>query len=319
MTAVAGNTLGDLARECAREIGPFTPFTSSQDSVAANTVIAASLADSEAEPEKYGGWYLYQNAGGTLAGQQQRVKKDGFDGATGSLTTAANYTGNPQNLTPWSLLGVMPWTDQDGLTGLRTCINRMARKLWVRYRYPFTGVSGQTVYDLGAAWWMSRKRVVRLLDPDPGGTGHPPVAGQGWDVVQSGEAWELQLGAGYKTGDVFWLLVEMPLNARLYLSGAWAMQSSPTAGLVLDTDACLGQWNDVFQCSLYEVYAALAIQAGGARKAYWAEKRVEQANVVAQIKLFAMDEGDATLGEGPTDAPGSWSDVVGDKGWWSMW
>jgi hypothetical protein len=231
-------------------------------------------------------------------------------GASGSTTLATpiNTTGGVQVASGVTveLHGTLPRIDQDGLISLRTCINRMLRKLWTTYRFPFTAVDAQTSYDLGSLFWASRHRFKRLIDPDPGGSGHPPIASQGWDVVPNGEIWTLELGAAYPAGTTFWLECEIPLNYRLYLAGAWANQASPVAGLTLDADACLGQWEHVFACALYECMQALSVQAGGARKAYWQNEVMKpggQRDIVSSIKLYQMDEEDSTLGEGPTNSP----------------
>lgn len=316
--AVSGNTLLNLGKALARELGPYAEFTATSTSGSNDLVISTALADSEAATERYGGYYLYAHSGGP-AGQQQRVKRAGFTGATGTFQTATAFANTPPESALWSLLGVMPWISQDGLLGIREAINRALRKLWIRYRRPFTAVAGQTEYDM-TMWYASRRRFLRLIDPDPGSNGHSPISQQSWDVVQNGEVWTLQLAsAQYEAGDTFWLEMEIPANARLYISGAWADQSSPVAGLVIDADACLGDFNTVFQCSLYECFVALAVQAAGARKSYWRERLEEQRTVVSMIKLFDMDGDSVTIGEGPHNNPGGWQSVVGDHGFFSRW
>jgi hypothetical protein len=316
MVSISGNSLQALAQACAAELGPFAAFGATSNSGAANLVVASSQIDTEAPVEKYAGYYLF-SVSGTNAGQQGRVKRNGFTGASGTFTVAANFTGTPQSGDVWELHGVIPRVNQDGLIGLRTCVNRALRKLWMRYWVPFTGVSGQTSYDLGALWWAHRSRFIRLMDPDPAGTGHPPVATQAWDVVQNADTWTLQLGEGYATGETFWLVVECPTNYRLYISGAWANQSSPTAGMVAEADACLGSWNDVFQCCLYECMKQLTVQAGGNRKAYWEGRLAAQANIVSQINLYSLNDDGVALGEGPTNSP-DLSSNRGAKSWWAL-
>lgn len=316
MVSIAGNTLQALARQCARELGPVEVVAASSNSGAANTIVVSSMIDTEAPVEKYGGWYAYC-VSGTNIGQQQRVKRNGFTGATGTSTVAANFSSTPQSGDAWEFHGVMPRIEQDGLTSLRTCVNRALRKLWMRYWVPFTGVSGQLSYDLGALWWAHRSRFIRLMDPDPAGSGNPPIATQAWDVVQNADTWTLQLGEGYADGEVFWLVAECPTNYRLYISGSWTNQSTPTSGLINESDACLGSWNDVFQCCLYECMKQLTVQAGGNRKAYWEGRLAQQALIVSQIKLYSMNDDGEALGEGPTNSP----DLAGHRGaksWWAI-
>lgn len=303
MVSISGNTLVQLVGAIAPELGPYQQFMATATSGANDLVISSDMADSEAPPEKYGGYYLYANSGGP-AGQQQRVKRNGFTGSTGTFQTAKAYANTPPVQSLWTLLGTMPWIDQDGLTGIRTCINRALRKLWIRYHHPIASTGPSvTEYDLGALWWAKRERFLRLLDPDPSGTGHPVPSATAWDVVQNADVWTLQLGSGFAAGKTFFLVCEVPANYRLKLSGTWSNQSSPTAGLVADADACLGDWNHVVQCSLYECFKQLAVQAGGARKAYWTGRAAEQRAVVAALKAYQLADDGEALGEGPTNAP----------------
>ena len=313
--AVSGNTLKQLAQALAQEIGPFTAFTQTLDGGAANQVVCSALADSEAPAERYGGYYLYCHSGAAV-GEQQRCTRAGFTGATGILTTAGNFSSTPQNTNTWGLYGTMPYVSQDGLTGIRECINRALRKLWVLDRIAISATTGTLSYDLGSYPWASRKRFIRLYEPASGSEA-PAPSSQGWRVVADGETWTLWLDVGFATGETFSLAVERPANSRLYISGAWADQASPVAGLVLDADACLGSWNDVYQASLYECYAQLAVQAGGARKAYWRERAEEQRALLGYLKAFEIDRESVTLGEGQSDAPGTWDSVVGDHSFWS--
>jgi hypothetical protein len=301
MVAIAGNTLLALSRAVSAELGSFHVFTTTSAGADATHVVSTAMRDSEAPVEKYGGFYL--NTSTDVALGESRIKRNGFTGSTGDFVVARPYPSTPQNAYVIEMRGTMPHTDQDGLTGVRSCINRAIRKLWIRYDRPFTGVSGQLVYDMGALFWATRRRFIRLLEPDPSGLGRRIVSSQPWDIVQSAETWSLELGSGFGTGQTFWLVVEMPTNARLYLSAAWANQSSATAGMTLDGDACLGTWNEVFQCSLYECMKQLAVQAGGTRKAYWAGRASEQRTVVSSIKLYQMNDDGETLGEGPTNGP----------------
>lgn len=320
MVSIVGSTLVQLVSAIAPELGLCTPFTASSAGGGPTVVSTAALVDNEAPVEKYGGYYVYCTADtGTVLGQQNRVNRNGYTGATGTLTCSANFAGTAAAGSTWLLLGTMPVLDQDRLTGIRTCVNRAIRKLWMRYWYPFAAVSSQVSYDLGALWFATRSRFIRLMDPQWGGTIPPSPASQGWDVVQNADVWTLQLSTGYADGLTFWLVMDAPVNFRLKQSGTWTNQATPTAGLVLGADACLGSFNDVMQCSLYECFKQLALQAGGARKAYWVGRVAEQRPVVSAIKGFNLNDDGESLGEGPENSPGSWASVSGDKGFWSRW
>lgn len=325
MVAIAGITLVDLCRAVAQEIGPYQLLTLTTTAGSGTQVISTSAIDTEAPTSRYAGAYLYSH-GPSVIREQQRVTREGFVGATGTFTVAKSFSVAPAAATTMSLLGTMPWIDQDGLTGLRTCVNRMSRKLWIRYRIPITSTGAEIIsYDLGAYGWASRERFLRLYDPDPGSSGHSVPSSVRWRTVRNGEVWTLELGAGFPTGDVFYLEVEAPANSRLYLSGAWAQQSSPVANMGLDDDACLGEWNTLLQCTLFEVFRQLSVQAGGARKSYW-EKRLNggdgepgQRAIVGAIKAYRMDADPWTPNSEQDAAPGSWNSVVGDKGFFSRW
>ena len=314
MVSIVGNTLSQLVTAIAGELGPAQQFTATASSVNETTVVSSAMADSEAPTEKFGGYYLYALTGGP-AGQERRVKRNGFTGASGTFTVATAYANTPPDEGQWLLGGTMPVIDQDGLTGIRTCINRAIRKLWYRHWYPFTAVASQDEYDLGALWWATRSRFVRLMDPDLGGTGHPIPATQSWDVIQNADTWTLQLTAAYPADETFWLIVEAPTNFRLKQTGTWTNQASPVAGLSSLDDACLGEFNHVVQCSLYECFKQLALQAGGNRKSYWAGRVNEQRVIVSAIKGYMLDDDGRTMGEGPTNAVAG--HAVGDRGFFS--
>lgn len=313
---VVGNGLNRLIRAIAEEVGRFEEFVGT-DGGASNAVIASGTIDTEAPASKYGGHYLYAPFG-TLAGQQQRIAKRGFAGATGTHTTVGGFSGATPTGQAWWRLGTIPAIQQDGLLGIREAINRAIRKLWTIDRYPFVATEGQKRYDLGALWWARRSRFKRLLAPALNDQGHPYPSDQGWDIRQDGELWYLELNEGFRAGETFWLECEIPTNARLFTSGTWAYTASPTAGMVHPSDACLGEWNALFQCCLYETMEALAVQAGSARKAYWRneiDKPGGQRDTVAIIKAFDMDGIDLSLGEGKTDAAGTGGGGYGAKSW----
>lgn len=317
MVSIAGNTLIQIVTACAQELGSFEVFATTSLSGAANLVISSSLIDTEAVVGKYGGWYLWNFASaGTLLNQQNRVTRGGFAGVSGTFTTTRNFSGNPASGEPWLALGTMPMVDQDGLIGIRTCVNRMLRKAWTIYRYPITSTGSDVLsYDLGSLFWASKDRFKRLLDPDYGSTGYNAPSSNSWKIVVNADVWTLELGAGFPIGTVFYLECEIPLNARLYLSGSWANQSSVLAGMVIPADACLGEWDHVLQCSLYECMKQLAVQAGGNRKAYWEGRVAEQRAVVAAIKSYQMDSVELSLGEGPSERSGV--SGVGDRGFFT--
>lgn len=314
---VSGTTLLDLAGAIAEELGGYKRFSTTSTATATNVFISTELADSEAPTSRYAGWYAYvRGTSATNPHEQQRVKRAGFAGTTGTFTTAAGYGLAMPSGMQMELHGVMPRISADGLIGIRECINRALRKLWVVDRYHLTGVASQEQYALGALWWASKDRFIRLLDPPATAGSNAPPSRRRWDIRNDGEQWYLELAEPFSADDDFSLIVERPTNSRLKQSGTWGEQSSPTAGFVSDDDACLGEWNTLFQCGLYECIKALTVQAGGARKGYWRERLAEQRMVVSAIKLYEMESEDRTLGEGQSDvAVGDTDD--GTKGLWS--
>jgi hypothetical protein len=319
MVSVVGNSVANVLRAVMQEIGPYQAISLTSTGATGIQVISTTVIDSEAPAARHGGKYLYSHGPGIIR-EQQRVTRTGFVGATGTFTVAASFSALPPSGTTMSLLGTIPWIDQDGLIGALTCLNRMARKLWIRYRYPIVSTGGDVVtYDLGSLWWATRERFIRLLEPDYSSTGQNAPASVDWNIVQNADIWTLEMGAGYATGETFYLDVEMPLAARIYIAqtAAWAMSTSPAGAVSADGDAFLGTWNTVLQCTLYEVMKQLSVQAGGNRKAYWTDRLNEQRNIVSAIKLYALDDDGESLGEGPNQAASSGVGSVGDKGLFS--
>lgn len=316
MPPIKGNVLGDLARTIAAEIGPYQLASVSQGAGDASHVFLAGTIDTEAPADRHSGEYLYSH-GPSVVGQQQRIARGGFLPGVGYYTLVGSFTAQILPGTPVSLLGTMPWIDQDGLTGLRTCINRSLRTRWVVDRYPITSL-GPTVdaYDLGALWWMTERRARRLYGPAPPGTGHPEVAATSWRVRQDGETWVLELGSGFPTGEVFFLECEQPASARLYdaATAIWAYTAGPTVGMTSDGDACLGAWNDAYQTALYEVFRQLAIQAGGTRKTYWRDRAQTQRLVCSSIALWNRDSVAEVAGETAGLGGDRWGAHWGTKG-----
>lgn len=307
-SGVVGTTGGDLWRAILRRLGNFQEFAASGASSGTNSVVAASTADSEAVASKFGGQYLYAPSG-VLAGEQRRIQRRGFTGASGTYATTGGYPTTPQSGQAWWRCGTIPAVEADGLLGVREACNRMLTKLWVVDRYPLTYEDGVVTYELGALWWATRSRFKRLIAPAIGPLDHPYPGDQPWDIRQDGELWYLELHCGFRDGDTFWLEVEMPANARLYTAAnGWAYTTSPSAGLVLPSDACLGEFNALYQCGLLEAMEALAVQAGGARKAFWRheiDKPGGQRETVGVLKAYDLEGVELALGEGKTAAAGT--------------
>ena len=70
--ALVGNSLLNLGKALARELGPYAEFAATSTSGANDLVISTAMADSEAPAERYGGYYLYSHSGGP-AGQQRHA------------------------------------------------------------------------------------------------------------------------------------------------------------------------------------------------------------------------------------------------------
>lgn len=307
LATVVGTTAADLWRAIARRVGRFEEFSATAAGTSTSQVVSSATADSEAVASKYGGHYLYAPSG-VLAGQQRRITKRGFTGSTGTYTTVGGFGSVPQNGQAWWRLGTIPVIEADGLRGIRECCNAMLAKLWVVDRYPFTATSSDIEVELGALWWATKRRFKRLIAPAGDSLSHPYSGDQTWSIRQDGELWYLELSDGFQTDETYWLEMEMPANARLYSNGAWAYTTSPSAGMTAPTDRCLGEWNALFQCALYETMEALAVQAGGARKSYWRheiDKPGGQRDVVAALKVYDLEGVSTVLGEGQTDAAGT--------------
>lgn len=255
--------------------------TTTNGAVGGTSIIATRLANSVDSNRYKHSWVM--PVLGARAGEIRRVRiDDALSLGTGELQVAPAYSGQVLTAIDVEIHRLLPPDDDDGWTGLRSCINNALREMWTPHRLSITGVTGQPSYSLSAyEEWLDPEAVLELrrqalsssLNSFPAGT---------FDSVRDADSLTLQVAPTLPGSDASTLEVFRPLDTWIKVGGVWG---ASTVGLVNDSDEALVNPDLVVAVALAHVYEALASGPDGARYDDKARKQRLKANVVKEMHL----------------------------------
>lgn len=281
-TAPARRSLQNFRRLLAQKVNSFSLVTTSSAGNAAGTsIIATRLANSTSENRYKHAWVMAVD--GTRAGEVRRVRaEDALNLTTGELTIGPPFSGQILSGVNVEIHRLLPPEDDDGWTGLRTCINDALRELWTPQRVSITGVEGQPSYSLSTyEEWLDPDAVLELRRQALDSTVNP-MAGGTFDPVRNADSLTLQVSPTLPNGDASTLEVFRPLDTYIKVGGVWA---ASTTGLVNDSDEAIVNPDLLRIVALVHVYEALANGPDGSRYETMATKQRLRANVAKQLHL----------------------------------
>lgn len=312
-SAVSGSSptrrsLQNIRRLLARTLNSLTVVTTtSAGAVGGTSIIATRLANAIDASRYLHSWWMPVD--GARATEIRRVKvEDALNLSTGELQIAPAFSGQVASGVIVEGHRLLPPDDDDGWTGLRTCINRALSELWTTQRLSITGVDGQPSYSLSThEEWLDPDAVTGLLAPAVDGTTNPYERG-GFTPIRSGDSLTLQVAPTLATGDAALLEVFRESGTFIRVGGVWG---ASTTGLVNDSDEQLHHPELVVRVALAYAYEALASGPDGSA---YSDKARLQRRSVNLLKLSQMPhdqrglEGVGSVVYGPKD--GFWGTVL---------
>jgi hypothetical protein len=283
-------SLQNIRRLLAQALHSLTVVTTTTAGNAAGTsIIATRLANAVSSNRYKHAWVM--PVGGAQATAIRRVRvEDALNLTTGELMIAPAFAAQVATSVEVEIHRLLPPDDDDGWTGLRTCINNALRECWVTDRLAVTGVTGQASYSLAAyEEWLDADAVLEFRRPALDTTLNPFPAGQ-FDAVRDADALTLQIAPTIATGDAATVEVFRPADTFVRVAGVWA---TSTVGLVNETDECLLNPDLVVTVALAHAYAALASGPDGSRYQDLATQQRRRAN---GAKLTGLDHSQRKLG-----------------------
>jgi hypothetical protein len=219
----------------------------------------------------------------TGTGQQRRVRTDGFDPATGTLTLATTWT-DPTDGTEIEvsrLLAVAADTP-GGETTWNECIRRACAKVLVPDRIPIA-ISTTEQYDLSAYPWLDRQeRLVRVTEPPAAGFTQVPSDWRDWRLAFYAGSPLLEMRVPFTSlgGN---LILDVLRPADTLISGA---ETAPGTGPTLDTQTVNVGIEELVVLGTLEAATALMSRNPG-RPGQW-EGRYKEARERAE-QLYHFD------------------------------
>jgi hypothetical protein len=256
-------------------------LTTSAGNASGTSVIATRLANATDANRYRHAWVMPVD--GTRVGEIRRVRaEDALNLTSGELMIAPAFSGQVASGVNVEIHRLLPPDDDDGWTGLRSCINAALREMWTSQRVSITGVGSQPSYSLSTyEEWLDADAVLELrqaaLDP----TTNPVVTGT-FDPVRNADSLTLQISPTLPDGDASTLEVYRPLDTYIKVGGVWA---ASTTGLVNDSDEALFNVDLLLTVALVHAYESLANGPDGGRYEAMAKTQRTKANVAKQLHL----------------------------------
>lgn len=292
---------------------PITATATSTTSTSTQDIIASGQIDTETSTyNKYAGAWIRCLAAGSATdagnvGLQRRIKKSGFDGASGTIYVNRPFAATPQSGSAfeiyWNIPGIK---DDDGTDGYREIINEALRWMTFQDWISISATPTNPKYALDTTtypWLDEPDRIVQergrvtIWNPYPNTGDRRERAGISGELFTDAETLTLQLrGGNYSAGESFEIETRRPANSRLKLSGTWADQTSPMAGLILDADMARPSINDIVLVAREIVFAKLIKTALGDETRYWEVRRAKAESKAAPLKFFRANNNDPKPG-----------------------
>jgi hypothetical protein len=285
-----------------RGLGGFIPFvatSTSASSTSTQEIISTRFMDDTPNvSSRFEGTWVYGALGGgstALAGEQRQLRHMPLDAATGTLYVTRPFGSIPQSGHNWEMYFNIPAIreDSEGRDGYREIINEALREMVIPGRIDISGVSQQTHYTLDTTtypWIREPGRIVNVWRAKANANDLDYIDAQDWKLIPDFEDLVLQVPAAYATGETFHLEVLAPANSRLNLTGTWAYQGSPDAGLVDDADEAVPSIPDVVTVARELVYAEMGRNGPEAETKYWSAKEIIAGRTANVLKFETMSK-----------------------------
>ena len=279
-------------RALAQEIGRYGSFTAVGGST--STLICPTAFQSTELPTSAlaNAWIFLPAEDGA---RQRRVKADGLDASTGTITVDAAFGSAVASGDNFEVHGRLPAerqvTDSIGaapIMGLKECLNAALRHLLV----PDDGLSLSLVhlardYSLSSWPWLDRKeRLVDVREPNADGRTYRPLS-RYWELREGVAENTLHIPQPYRitSGSHSLRLVALrPADTKIAVAGTWG---DSTAGLVNETDQFGPDLNAVVTVALVFAYKALWAR-GGPMKATYARLYAAQLREARKVRNYDL-------------------------------
>lgn len=230
-------TLAECYRALADELGLYCRSIVSSATVTGEPgrwALVDALRDDEEDRSQYAGGYIHA-VNGTYAGQDRRIRREGYEGHYGALQLARPY---PATLAPGTDVEVtypLPVRRVGTMRGLVDFIRDATERVYVEARIPLVG-NGTRLYSLdGYDFITSEEWTNGIYDWCGQSSTITPARPVTWspNVKVNGPTITLELPIVYGIDVPFELGVFVLANRLIYDGSAWGYSS---AGLVADTD-----------------------------------------------------------------------------------
>jgi hypothetical protein len=243
-------TLKQARRALARSFDDLSVYTIA--SATTSTVRVDALVDTAASPSSapFNGAHVYA----VDTGQQRRVRTDGFDPATGTLTLATTWT-DPADGTEIEvsrLLAVAADTP-GGETTWNECIRRACAKLIVPTRITLPITTDQAIGLQDYVWLDRPERLEAVREPPAVGSLYVPSDWRGWRLVFSHGTAALEVRAPF-SAPAGSLLLEALRPADTLING---LETPAGTRPTLDTDIMVVGIEELVVLGTLEACAAL--------------------------------------------------------------
>jgi hypothetical protein len=276
-------TLQQAARSLADQLGGFGLFTVTEAAVgpdARRTLISSELVDEDRDPTSFNDYTLFA-ADGPLAGQQQAVRREGYDATNGLLYSSGLFSSVPQPGQVVEYHARLPRVRQFGEPGLREILNETLGLIWFEDQLPYASAASARV--AAPAWLTSDRQIVGVLLGGSAGVTPAPSGITATLVHDATGAW-LQLSSA--PSGAFRVVARRPHRTWIKAGGSWG---DSAAGLVDDEDETMADPQALLVVGAWRAYRALNRRSPDFEQGAWKaeEQRAEQqASLYLQ---FAID------------------------------